>query len=71
MHLKVSLNELTTREILKKLQELKVDKQMLDILNLFMSDCDIVKFADYKPDDKEMEEIYKRAEDIINSFNSK
>ncbi|MCX7698157.1 MAG: BatD family protein, partial [Candidatus Goldbacteria bacterium] len=47
MHLKVSLNELTTREILKKLQELKVDKQMLDILNLFMSDCDIVKFADY------------------------
>lgn len=68
MQLKVSLNELTTREILKKLTELKIDKQMLDILNLFMSDCDIVKFADYKPDDKEIEEIYKRAEDIINNF---
>ncbi len=68
MHLKISLNELTTREILKKLKDIKVDKQMLGVINLFMSDCDVVKFADYKPDDEEMEQIYKRAEDIINNF---
>jgi len=69
IHLKVSLRELTTREILGRLKELKVDKQMMGVLNLFMSDCDIVKFADYKPNDEEMEQIYKRAEDIVNNFN--
>jgi len=68
MHLKISLHELTTQEIIKKLKELNADKQMIDIINLFMFDCDVVKFADYKPSDKEIEDIYKRAEDIINNF---
>lgn len=69
MHLKISLHELTTSEILKKLKELNVDKQMIGVLNLFMSDCDIVKFADYKPSEEELEQALKRAEDIINNFN--
>jgi len=68
MHLKISLHELTTQEILKKLKEMDVDKHMLDILNIFMSDCDMVKFADYKPDKEEIEQIIKRAGDIINNF---
>lgn len=68
MHLKISLNELTTKEIIKELKELKIDKQMIGVLTLFMSDCDIVKFADYKPSEEESEQIIKRAEDIINNF---
>lgn len=68
MHLKISLNELTTKEILKKLKELRVNNQMINIVNIFMSDCDIVKYADYKPSEEESEQIIKKAEEIITNF---
>jgi HEPN domain-containing protein len=65
MHLSASFAELTTQEILKKLGELKMSNAKVSNISDFMSDCDIVKFADYKPNEKEIEAAYKKAGEII------
>ena len=64
-HYKETFEELTTQEIMRKLKNLKVREKKVDELREFMKECDIVKFADYRPRQQEIEEIYKRAEDII------
>ena len=44
----------------KRIERLHVDK-----INYFLEDCDMVKFAKYTPDKKEIETAYKKAEEII------
>ncbi len=65
MHMKASFEELTTQEIMARLAGLKLAASKREAIALFMSDCDIVKFADYKPVEKEIEDAYKKAGDII------
>lgn len=67
-HFNESFEELTTREIIKKLRALKVDKDNINKIKSFMSQCDLVKFADYKPGDSETEADYIAAEEIINTI---
>jgi hypothetical protein len=63
--MQVSLSELTTQEITGRLEELKLGEAKRADVSSFMSDCDIVKFADYTPNEKEIEAAYARAEEII------
>jgi len=37
----------------------------VDKINYFFEDCDMVKFAKYTPIQKEIEEAYKKAEEIV------
>jgi hypothetical protein len=43
----------------------RIERQHIDKINNFLEDCDMVKFAKYTPVRKEIEEIYKKAEEII------
>lgn len=65
MHLSASFDELTTQEILKKLAALRMSEAKISGIGAFMSDCDIVKFADYRPNEKEIESVYEKAGEII------
>jgi hypothetical protein len=60
-----SFKELTTQEILRKLDDLKADKKWILALKELMQECDLVKFADYKPDINEAEGLYERARRLI------
>lgn len=67
--LKESFKELTTREILYKLREKKLLKDdKIKTINEFLQELDIVKFTEYKPDDKEVESIELKAKDIIENL---
>jgi len=65
---KESFTELTTLEIVTKLDAKKISEAKLKMLTDFLKDCDIVKFADYTPPDKEVEKNYAEAEKIINEL---
>jgi hypothetical protein len=67
-HMNNTFNELTTQEILKKLEELKTAQKDKDMCLEFMKECDLVKFADYKPSDTEAEDAGSKAENLINNF---
>jgi HEPN domain-containing protein len=59
-----SYAELTTQEIVRKLKGRLSDGKISRIAE-FMSDCDIVKFADFKPKNDEAAATGKKAEEII------
>jgi hypothetical protein len=61
-----TFGELTTQEIVRKLSDLKAGEPFIKPVYEFMKDCDLVKFADYKPSEKETEEAYEKAKIIIN-----
>ena len=61
-----TFEELTTQEIVKKLAELKAPESGIKPVYEFMKECDLVKFADYKPSDRECGDIYEKATAIIN-----
>lgn len=64
--LKESFYELTTREIIKKLKEKKLLKDdKIKSINELLQELDLVKFTEYKPDDKETEAIEGKAQNII------
>jgi hypothetical protein len=63
-HLGESFEELTTQEILKKMKG-KLSEGKVARISQFMSDCDMVKFADYKPEEKEAQEASVRAGEVI------
>jgi hypothetical protein len=63
-HLGESFAELTTQEILKKMKG-KLSEGKVARISQFMSDCDMVKFADYKPAENEPQEASARAEEVI------
>lgn len=67
--LKESFKELTTREILYKLREKKLLKDdKIKTINEFLQELDLVKFTEYKPDDKEVESIELKAKEIIENL---
>jgi len=63
-HLGDSFAELTTQEILQKMKGKLSDGKVARI-SQFMTDCDMVKFADYRPAEGEPQEISARAAEII------
>lgn len=67
-HYHNTFSELTSQEIVKKLDDLKAAKADIELAFDFMKESDLVKFADYKPEDKEIEDIEQKAENIINKI---
>jgi len=61
----VELMELTTSEFKEKLGPLLSKTDQEGGLNSFLDDCDMVKFADDKPEEAEVKEISNRARDIV------
>ncbi len=62
----VELMELTTSEVLQKLRGIiKHNAKLKDVFPAFLNDCDMVKFADYKPSPTELKEITTRAREVI------
>ena len=61
----ISAMDRTTWELFQEMKSKIIERPHADKINNFLEDCDMVKFAKYKPDQKEIEEAYKRAEEII------
>ncbi len=55
----------TTWELFQEMKSKKIEHLHIDKINDFLEDCDMVKFAKYTPGEKEIEEAYKKAEEII------
>jgi len=55
----------TTWELCQEMKSQRIERSHIDRINYFLEDCDMVKFAKYMPSQKEIEEAYKRAEEII------
>lgn len=68
MHYRNTFSELTTQEIIRKLSDLNVPGADIDTALDFMKESDLVKFADYKPTDRETQEIGPKAENLVNKI---
>ena len=55
----------TTWELFQEMKSKRLERLRADRINNFLEDCDTVKFAKYTPGQKEIEEIYKNAEEIV------
>ncbi len=55
----------TTWELFQEMKLKKIERLHADEINDFLEDCDMVKFAKYTPGEKEMEVVYKKAEEIV------
>ncbi|OIO32626.1 MAG: hypothetical protein AUJ70_05160 [Candidatus Omnitrophica bacterium CG1_02_40_15] len=55
----------TTWELFQEMKSKKIERLYVDKINDFLEDCDMVKFAKYAPSEKEMKEVYKKAEEIV------
>jgi len=62
---KISAMDRTTWELYQEMRSKRIERMHLDKINDFLEDCDMVKFAKYAPDKKEIEDSYKKAEEII------
>ncbi|MDO8603194.1 MAG: hypothetical protein Q7O04_05050 [Candidatus Omnitrophota bacterium] len=56
----------TTRELFQEMRSKRTERLHADKINSLLEDCDMVKFAKYVPDQKEIERIHKKAEEIVN-----
>jgi len=64
-----STEELTTTEMALEISNLNLNDQLKSELVRFLEDCDIVKFANYKPSNSTIESDYKLARKLINECN--
>ena len=55
----------TTWELYRELRAKNFNRAHADMIRDFLEDCDLVKFAKYAPAQKEIEEIYARAKEIV------
>jgi len=55
----------TTWELFQEMRSKRIERLCVDKINYFLEDCDMVKFAKYTPIQKEIEEAYAKAEEII------
>lgn len=55
----------TTWELYQEMREKKIKRQSVDKIKDFLEDCDLVKFAKYIPEEKEIEDAYNKAKEII------
>ena len=62
---KIFAMDRTTWELYQEMRSRKIERFHADEINNFLEDCDMVKFAKYTPDKKEIETAYKKAEEII------
>jgi hypothetical protein len=67
-HFSESFDELTTQEILKKMADKKGNVADIEASSLFMKECDLVKFADYRPAEKDAASMAADAEKLISDF---
>jgi len=61
-----SFDELTTQEIVKKLETAGAAKKEMQSIKEILQNCDLVKFADYKPEIEEAVDIYEKVKALIN-----
>ncbi len=57
--------EYTTTEIMSSLKNMRLDRQKINLINEFLSDSDLVKFAKWIPDNNYCLKNFKDAEEII------
>ncbi len=62
---KIFAMEETTWELYQEMRVKRIERKHVDKIRDFLEDCDLVKFAKYIPTPKEISEIYKHAQDII------
>ncbi len=55
----------TTWELFQEMKSKRIERLHVDKINYFLEDCDMVKFAKYTPIQKEIEEAYIKAEEIV------
>ena len=55
----------TTWELYREMREKKIQKRSVDRIKDFLEDCDLVKFAKYIPEQKEIETAYTSAKEIV------
>jgi len=63
--------EETTWELYQEMRTKRIERKHADKIRDFLEDCDLVKFAKYIPTQKEIDEIYKQAEEIVQMTTSK
>jgi hypothetical protein len=64
-----STEELTTAEMALEISNLSLEDKLKVELVRFLEDCDLVKFANYKPGNSTVESDYKLARELINECN--
>ncbi len=62
--------DMTTREVYQEMRLKKINRLHTDKMRGLLEDCDLVKFAKYLPVKKEIEEAYKKAEEIVEATKS-
>ncbi|HPI04488.1 MAG TPA: BatD family protein [Candidatus Goldiibacteriota bacterium] len=60
-----SFDELTTQEIIKKLETAGAAKKEMQSIKEILQNCDLVKFADYKPEIEEAVDMYDKVKALI------
>jgi predicted CopG family antitoxin len=55
----------TTWELYQEMRIKRIESQHSDMIRDFLEECDLVKFAKYIPGQREIEEIYKKAKEIV------
>jgi len=60
-----SFDELTTQEIIKKLETAGAAKKEIQSIKEILQNCDLVKFADYKPEIEEAVDMYDKVKALI------
>jgi len=58
--------EMTTTQLLEKMELEKLDKNYIDMMREFLDSCDLVKFAKYIPEEKETNVLTQLAFDFVN-----
>ncbi len=58
--------EMTTTQLLEKMEQEKLDKLYIDMTREFLDSCDLVKFAKYIPEEKETNIVTQLAFDFVN-----
>lgn len=61
----------TTWELYQEMRTKRIERLYADKIRDFLEDCDLVKFAKYIPAQKEIEEAYGRAKEIVEITTSK
>ncbi len=62
---KISAMDRTTWELYQEMRSKRIERMHVNKINDFLEDSDMVKFAKYTPGEKEIEDAYKKAEEII------
>lgn len=62
---KIFAMDRTTWELFQELKSKRIERLHAEKINDFLEECDMVKFAKYTPNEKEMEEAYNKAEEIV------